>query len=90
MQSDRFILYEEDKQILRGKKWLNDCIINAAQQLLKKQSGGEIKGFQSTLYAEVPSKQVEGQQIFVQIINIHRNYRIVVSNFGCSEGTLNI
>ena len=44
------------------------------------------------MYAEVPSKYqpVEGQQIFVQIINIHRNQWIVVSNFGCSEGTLNI
>ena len=85
-------MYREDKQILSGKKWLNDRIINASQKLLKKQSGGEIEGFQSTLYAEMPSRYqpVKGQQVFVQIINIHRNHWIVVSNFGCSEGTLNI
>ena len=92
VQGVGFRLYQEDKQILSEKKWLNDRIINACQRMLENQSGGKIKGWQSTLYEQTPVKYkpIEDGVEFVQVLHIQKNHWITVSNIGCREGILNI
>ena len=82
-------MYQEDKEILNGKKWLNDHIINVCQRMLEEQSEGKIKGWQPTLYEQEPTKYKPMKE-FIQIINIHRNHWIVASSVGCDKGVLNI
>ena len=75
-------LYNDDKRILESETWLNDNIIYAAQSLLKKQTKGEIFGFQSTQLCKKMHqfRAITGLSKFIQILHINDNHWICVSN----------
>lgn len=80
------------KRTIETGKWLNDRIINACQRMLEEQSKGKIRGWQLTLYEQALSRyeRIEDGFDFVQVINVHKNHWIVVSNIGCDPGVLNV
>ena len=83
-------LYDEDKAILLSTQWLDDRIVNAAQELLKKQSN--LKGFQCTLYGQKMARysHVHGRESFVQVVNVRNTHWLTVSNVGCDASTVTV
>lgn len=72
-------MYAEDKHILEGTAWLTDSIIQAAQKLLRKEK--DLDGFQTPLLgANLQFKQVNISKGFLQVLHIHSNHWITVSN----------
>ena len=72
--------------ILSPYQWLNDNVINAAQTLLKKETGYSIKGFQNTQFGKTCKfDSVELGEKFIQILHVDSNHWITVSNIGCLE-----
>ena len=71
-----------DREILAGKHWLGDGIINAAQYLLKTESN--ILGLQSTVLGQgYRFQSIPAGKPFVQILHVHRSHWITVTNIGC-------
>ena len=80
----------EEKRILNAPhEWLNDKIIDACQQLLREQTSDKIGGFQTTLLKNgYRFHHVEGP--FVQILHVHGNHWVTVSNISCPSGCINV
>ena len=72
-------LFAEDKLILESVSWLNDNIIQAAQNLLKKETN--LSGLQSPLLGiNYQFKAIKLTCGFVQILNLCSNHWVTVSN----------
>lgn len=79
------------REVLQKGKWLGDEHIDHAQYLLGS-SFPSISGFQSTIvfdskncvHVKVP------QASFIQILNVHSNHWLTVSNFHCHSNTIKI
>ena len=72
-------LVTEDRIILEGVSWLNDSIIQAAQDLIKKET--DLDGLQTPLCGiNFQFKPVNFRVGFVQILHVNSNHWIVVSN----------
>ena len=80
------------QQILSsGSAWLNGSIINAAQNLLKKQAASSFVGFQNVaLGMKLQFKVVEKDHPFLQIILANCNHWLATTNAGCTEGKVKI
>ena len=80
------------QQILSSKSaWLNGSIINAAQNLLKKQAAGSFVGFQNVaLGMTLQFGVVEKDHPFIQILFANGNHWLVTTNAGCPKGTVKI
>ncbi len=82
-------LTEADKKLLLNPLgWLNDNIINAAQQLLK-QSCPEISGFQDVTCGVALSFNVEHDE-FVQILNNCNGHWLTVTTIGCPHPIVSV
>ena len=72
-------LFAEDKLVLESVSWLNDNIIQAAQNLLKKETN--LSGLQSPLLRiNYQFKAIKLTCVFVQILNLCSNHWVTVSN----------
>lgn len=80
------------QQILSSKSaWLNGSIINAAQNLLKKQAAGSFVGLQDVaLGMTLQFKVVEKDRPFIQILFSNGNHWLATTNAGCPEGKVKI
>jgi len=79
--------FDDKARIETPGGWLNDAVVNAAQQMLQQQSG--LCGFQNTQYGkDYRFKHLTGK--FVQVLNVHRSHWITVSNIGCEADTVNV
>ncbi len=72
-----FNLLKEDKAVMESTEWLNDKIIQAAQDLLQKKS--DMDRFQNPLLG-LKFKPVKATSPFVQILNINNNHLVTVTN----------
>jgi hypothetical protein len=77
----RAILENEDS-------WLNDRIINAAQNLLRIRYN--TPGLQNTLLPSIQQNEVVGGEEFVQVLHSGGNHWITISTIGCSDSTVSI
>lgn len=79
-------LSSHERAILESRKWLNDRIISAAQNLLFRQANGTIVGFQSTLCRNGMFKAIPSSQ-FIQILFSANSHWLTVTNMisGTSE-----
>ena len=72
-------LVTEDRIILEGVYWLNDSIIQAAQDPIKKET--DLDGLQTPLHGiNFQFKPVNFRVRFVQILHVNSNHWIVVRN----------
>ena len=71
-----------------NQSWLNDNIINAAQNLLKTKYG--TPGLQNTLLTTALQGCVVGGEEFVQVLHSGGNHWLTVSTIGCPYSTVNI
>ena len=79
-----------DKEAIASGAWLNDAIITAAQELLKKSSKG-ICGFQSTQNGrKLAFKPIKSGSDFVQLFHIHNSHWVVASNIGCQYNAIGV
>ena len=77
-----------DKKILDyHHKWLNDRLINASQQILRKQYG--ITGLQDVTMLQTLSMDVQPGE-FVQILNVASSHWVTISTIGCKAGTVHV
>ena len=77
-------LCHSDKKILLATTgWLNDQIINAAQQLLRKQFP-LLSGLQNVTLGLVMSFEIPGKE-FIQILHSPVNHWVTVSTIGIEE-----
>ena len=77
-----------NKKILESENdWLDDNLINASQNLLKKQYP-QFGGFQNTLFGQNLSFKVE-RGAFVQIIH-SRNHWVCITNTACNKGEMEV
>ena len=67
-----------------SSRWLNDCLINAAQSLLKAKFPGTL-GLQDVGKPQTCSFVDEGEGEFVQIINCFNNHWVCVTNKNCKQ-----
>ena len=85
-------LLNTDKKIVSSEsQWLNDSIINAAQQLLS-ESGAMIQGFQNTLLGKgqkFKALKSDGAP-FVQILHVNSNHWITTTNINCEAGEVRV
>jgi len=78
-----------DRNILKHHhKWLNDRLINVAQQMLKNQYG--IPGLQDVTLSNTLSMDIHLDEQFVQILNKGNCHWLTISNIGCGPGEVNI
>lgn len=77
-------LFPCDKHVLSSSvQWLNDNVINAAQQLLLDIDGNsKVGGFQHT---QLKLKPIELEQSFIQILHVDSKHWITVSNIRCQS-----
>ena len=72
-------LFAEDKLVLESVSWLNDNIIQAAQNLLKKETN--LSGLQSPLLGiNYQFKAIKLTCVFVQILKLCSYHWVTVSN----------
>ena len=72
-------LFHSDFKILFSNEWLNDCIINSVQRLLKQQF--PMCGLQITLCGQNLSFDVVPlNEKYIQILHINGNHWVTVSN----------
>ena len=78
-------LFPSDKHtLLSPTEWLNDALINAAQELLKKSSN--FKGFQNTqLGRRCQFVSIDKGNKFIQVLHVASTHWITISNIGCQE-----
>ncbi len=82
-------LTESDKVLLLNPLgWVNDNIINAAQQLLKENCI-DISGFQDVICGVALSFKVEPDE-FIQILNNCKGHWLTICNIGCSHSTVSV
>ena len=68
-------MFESDKAVLQTHDWINDNIVYAAQQLLKKSCVG-VEGLQSTHCVKV----VQLHSKYIQILHVRGCHWIAISN----------
>ena len=78
---------EKREVILSSTGWLDDVIINAAQDLLKEQF--EISGFQNTTLGCNLSFDILRSE-FVQILHNGKNHWLTTSTVGLPAATVNV
>ena len=80
------------KKILSSKSaLLNGSMINAAQNLLKKQAAGSFVGFQNVaLGMTLQFGIVEKDHPFIQILFANGNHWLATTNAGCPKGKVKI
>ena len=84
-----FFFYFWHRAILENKdSWLNDRIINAAQNLLKIRYN--TPGLQNTLLTTIQQIEVVGGEEFVQVVHSGGNHWVTISTIGCSYLTVSI
>ena len=81
-------LHEQDKAILSSGKWLNDDMITACQNLLKKQYP-MVEGLQATALVQKFAMEPQAGE-FVQIVNVSGNHWITISTIGCTAGSVQV
>ena len=75
-------LFLADKATLQTSQWLNDNIIHAAQQLLKRTFAG-MEGLKSPqLGNNLTFKHISTRSRYLQVLHINGNHWICVSNIG--------
>ena len=85
-----FHLHNKHLLMLKSSlEWLDDEIINASQQLLRKQYPS-IGGFQSPLLAQTLAMKPQPSCEFVQILNASGNHWFTVSTIGCAANSINV
>ena len=90
MQVERVVLHETHKQMLTSNhEWFDDCIISAAQSLLK-QKYPDIRGLQSPTLAETLSFEQALDSPYLQVLLENKNHWIVISTVGCPPNTVRI
>ena len=83
-------LTDDERQILNHpQKWLNDSLITAGQNMLKKQYGDRVSGLQDVVKLRTLSMDIEPNE-FVQILNKSDNHWFTISTIGCKPGVVNI
>ena len=82
-------VYEMIQIVERSGAWLTDDVINHSQSLLHNQFSG-LDGFQDM--GVVTAAVFVGTPVgnYIQILNVHRNHWITVSNINCFDGEINI
>ncbi|XP_070550353.1 uncharacterized protein [Ptychodera flava] len=70
-------------------QWLTDSAINHSQALLQEQFPA-VDGLQDVGVITAGVFVGTPDYPFVQILNIHRNHWITISNFNCQEGTVKV
>lgn len=81
-------LFLSDKKCIAKGRWLNDNIIRATQELIKKAYPG-VGGLQSPILGENFSFAVQKGE-FVQILHVYGSHWLTVSNIGCPPGQINV
>ena len=72
-------------QILQSSRWVDDLIITASQNLLRRQVGS----LQPPVLATQLAMEPQGGE-FMQIVNIGTNHWITLSTVGCQPGHINV
>jgi len=81
-------LISADRQILQcHRKWVNDRLINAAQQMLRKQYG--VPGLEDVSKGETLSMDVHKGE-FIQILNVGKVHWVTVSTIDCNPGVIKV
>ena len=81
----RIQLFTEDKLMIEEHHRLNDCQINFVQAMLRTQFP-KCDGLKNTLLQNQVRLTIANK--IVQILHIHSNHRIVISNVQCSGNDL--
>ena len=82
-------LSEDDKAVLTSpRRWLDDDIITASQNLLSKQFT-KVGGFQAPSLAQKFAMEPKTGE-FVQVLNVSGNHWITISTIGCKPGSLRV
>ena len=83
---DSLGLFWDDKTCLETSSWINDNIIYAAQQLLKKSALG-LEGLQSSQCGQKFTFKVVGlQSKYLQVLHVGGNHWIAISNIDLNRG----
>ncbi len=80
-------LYKRDKEIIESSvEWLTDSIVDASQQLLKKQTSNSICGLMTPLFSKKEGifAPVPPRKPFIQVIHADECHWITVSNSNVS------
>ena len=81
-------LISADRQILQcHRKWVNDRLINAAQQMLRKQYG--VPGLEDVGKGETLSMDVHKGE-FIQILNVGKVHWVTISTIDCNPGVIKV
>ncbi|KAJ8023112.1 HMG domain-containing protein 3 [Holothuria leucospilota] len=75
-------LTENERAILLERRWLNDLIINAGQEILKASM--PVGGLQNTLLMQSTGFEPVLSE-FVQIVNLTNSHWVLISNIGVPE-----
>lgn len=70
-------------------KWLTDLHIDHAQHLLARYCSS-LSGFQSTVLFESCLSVKVPTRKFIQILNVHSNHWLTVSNIDCAENSIKV
>ena len=76
-------LYMNEKDILQSNRWLNDRIVNAAQNLLK-EANPAVPGLQDVTCGLIMSFTVEAGE-FVQILHNGKDHWVMISTIGLNH-----
>ena len=78
------------KNILSSQsEWLDDLIITASQNMLKKQYP-HIKGLHATSLSQILEMVSPPDGEFVQVLNVTNNHWIALSTVGCKASTIKV
>ena len=84
-----YTLTNEDGETIReATGWLSDSVITASQFLIR-QCFPNIAGLQPPVLQQTRGFKAHSGE-FVQVINVENVHWCVVSNIGCTEGTVNV
>ena len=83
----RIQLFTEDKLMIGEYHWLKDCYTNFVQGMLRVQSP-KCDGVKNTLLQN--QVRLTKANKIVQILHIHNNHWVVISNVHCSGNDLSM
>lgn len=87
---DNLVLYDRDRDILTSAgEWLNDNLISAAQQLIKKEYP-YINGLQNPILQRSMTFEIMESKAFVQCLNLLNNHWLTISTLGCPPDTVRV
>ena len=88
VKADDIILSEVDEKDISSGGWLSDNVINACQNLLRRQYP-HIGGLLSTVLATTFSMEPQAGE-FVQILNVGECHWVTISTIGCPASTVKV